>query len=211
METIHEGDIYQGFPLGEWPLDLQGWGFESPIFEAVIKNIKPKLIIEVGSWKGASALQMAKFLKQEGINGEIICVDSWLGTADTWWHRDDISFGRARQFGRPTVYHQFIANIIHTENTDVIIPLPSDSLSAAQFLKAKGVQADMIYIDAGHDYTHCLQDIKAYWGALRLGGVMIGDDYSLAWPGVVRAVHEFAESTGRIVGTNFPSKWVMVK
>ena len=201
MKILHEGNIYDGFPINDWPMDPEGWGHDNPIFEEVIKKIKPSVIIEVGSWKGGSALNMASFLKKHEINGEIICVDTWLGDGTVM----------PRQWGRPTLYMSFLANVIHNGHTDVIVPLPTDSISAAMLLRKLRMSADAIYIDAGHDYTHCFQDITWYWSLLRPGGIMFGDDYSMAWPEVVRAVHTFAESKEMVVWNNFPGKWFFLK
>ena len=44
---IHQGSPYNDFNLDGYDLDLRGWGFESLIFEILIKEIRPKIIIEV--------------------------------------------------------------------------------------------------------------------------------------------------------------------
>ena len=46
----------------------------------VIADVKPKLIVEVGTWKGASAIYMAKICRKLELNTEIVCIDTWLGT-----------------------------------------------------------------------------------------------------------------------------------
>src|SRR5262249_40567279 len=98
------------------------------------------------------------------------------------------------QFGRPLVYEQFLANVILSSCTDLIVPFPIDSVTGSMFAVEKNLQADAIYIDAGHDYNHAMTDIRCWWPIVRPGGVMFGDDYHIHWHGVVRAVHDFAES-----------------
>lgn len=61
---------------------MQGWGSTHPIFAEVINLISPRLILEVGSWKGASVIHMANLLKAQNIDGAIICIDTWLGGLD---------------------------------------------------------------------------------------------------------------------------------
>jgi predicted O-methyltransferase YrrM len=210
MEALHSTDPYEQFPIGSYKLDLQGWGSNSPIFEAVISLIRPSRVVEVGTWKGASAIHMAELMRKQNIVGKIVCVDTWLGTVNTWLEREGANFTPMKN-GRPTVYEQFLANVIHSGHTKTIIPFPVDSITAADFMAQKQLQADVIYLDAGHDYEHVMSDLKAWWPVLRPGGLMFGDDYHVMWHGVVRAVHAFAEAHGLNVLTRFQDKWYFQK
>ena len=40
--------------------DLQGWNSIHPLFEDLLRQVKPTVLVEVGSWKGASVIHMAK-------------------------------------------------------------------------------------------------------------------------------------------------------
>ena len=51
---------YSALDLDGLNPDLQGWGSRHRIFEQVICEEKPQLVIEVGTWKGASLVHMAK-------------------------------------------------------------------------------------------------------------------------------------------------------
>ena len=44
--------------------DLQGWGQNFPLYERLINDMKPKIIVEVGVWKGSSTIFMANELKK---------------------------------------------------------------------------------------------------------------------------------------------------
>lgn len=52
---------------------------------------------------------------------------------------------------------------------------------------------DFIYIDAGHSFTECMNDIAAWWPKLKPGGIIAGDDYADEdeWFEVKRAVDTF--------------------
>jgi hypothetical protein len=54
--------------------------------------------------------------------------------------------------------------------------------------------ADLIYIDASHEYGPVKDDIAAFWPLLNDNGIMLGDDYSPSWKGVVQAVNEFGQA-----------------
>lgn len=47
---------------------------------------------------------------------------------------------------------------------------------------------DMVFIDAGHDYPSCKQDIELWWPLVREGGYLCGHDLQHKFPGVMRAV-----------------------
>jgi len=54
---------------------------------------------------------------------------------------------------------------------------------------------DLVFIDADHGYEAVREDIRVWRPKVRNGGVLAGHDYTLFWPGLVRAVHEFAHET----------------
>lgn len=181
--TFHKINPYANFPHNDYELDLQGWNSNSPIFKELIDEIHPKLIIEVGSWKGASAIHMASLCDKDV---KIICVDTWLGSLEMWRQDDGRYELLQHKFGYPQIYQQFLANVIKTKNQDVIIPLPMTSLMAAKLLS--GVLADLIYVDGSHEYEDVYNDLKAY---SPLGRVLFGDDFKGCWPGVMNAVNDF--------------------
>jgi predicted O-methyltransferase YrrM len=187
-------DPYEGFDHEPKYVDMQGWGSDHPILPWAIKKIKPSLIVEVGSWKGRSAINMAKAIKQYKLDGEILCVDTWLGSPEHWLASGD----KIRRFeslrlvnGRPNLYNTFMNNVIYNNVEDIITPLPVSSEAAYYVLKELNVSSQLVYIDAGHEYGSVKRDIEMYWQILDDGGVMILDDY-IGWPGVTKAVNEFA-------------------
>ena len=184
-DKIHVGinpyDDFQPFPY-----DGFGWNSNDTSFKDVIESVKPNLIVEVGTWLGASAVNMANICFDLGIKREeleIVCVDTWLGSVEHF------SMGSlTRQNGRPVIYEQFISNIIHKELTDVITPFPIDSVNAHECFKGWNIQPDMIYIDAAHDYQSVKLDVFVWSQVLRSGGWMLFDDWH--HEPIKRAVYE---------------------
>lgn len=176
-KLIHrENDPYANLGENFLAADLQGWGSTSGVFKKYFDIINPKLVIEVGSWKGASAIHMAKTLREKYDDFEIVCVDTWLGSVEHW-EGGAGGFLDSMKNGRSTIYHQFLSNVIHEGLTDYITPFPIDSLNAAEFFKRKNIKADVIYIDAGHEYMSVKCDLYEYSHVLINGGYMIGDDW----------------------------------
>lgn len=179
------------------PKDLRGWQSDNPIFAELIDKVKPKTIIEVGCWKGRATVNMAKLCKARGLDTKMHCVDTWLGAVEFYTmltpDRDLM-----KKHGYPQVYYQFISNLVHEGVEDMVEPLPLPSDLAWRLLP----KADLIYIDASHEYEDVKRDIEHYRALLNPGGVIFGDDYGNPdFPGVKQAVDELG--TARIVDNWF--------
>ncbi len=185
-------------------VDLTGWmstdSFTS-LFAAALDGLPPKdakqlKIVEVGTWKGLSAATMARMCIDRGLkNVRIVCVDTWLGSPEYYTQRGikrkDMGLSLKQINGYPAVYFTFAKNMKKLQLDKVIAPLPLPSAQAYDVLKHYKIRADIVYIDAAHEYDAVLLDIKKYFEILKPGGTMIGDDYHKTWPGVIKAVDEF--------------------
>lgn len=198
---FYERSPYEGFDPEPYPADLQGWGSDDPIFREVIAAVRPKIIVEVGTWKGASAINMARICAELGLDTTIICIDTWLGSPEHFlaqqpgW-RESLML----RHGFPHLYFTFLANVVRSGFADRIVPLACTSDNAAVILDAKGVVADLAYIDAAHEEEPAYRDFQTYWKLLGPDGVLLGDDY-ISWEGVTRAANRFAVDVQRpIVG-----------
>jgi Methyltransferase domain len=184
---------YGAVDLEDMHVDLQGWGSTNPVFEEVIGDVRPQVVIEVGTWKGASVLHMHALSRKYGCDTCFICVDTWLGSSEHWLSADDRPSLMLRG-GYPTIFRQFVFNVVAQGATDDIFPLPTTSTSAAEILRQLGVVADAVYIDAGHEEDEVAADLNRYYELLRPGGVLFGDEYHSRWGGAVRAVDGFAKA-----------------
>lgn len=205
MELLHDVNPYEGFvPTAE---DLHGWGGHPEFFESIISSSKPKLIVEVGTWKGRSAITMADICKKHKIKAQIVCVDTWLGAAEFWVdHSDEKRYkSLGLKNGYPTVYYQFLSNVVQREHEDVIVPFPQASSVAAKFFKQMRLKPDLVYIDASHEYDDVLMDLRLWHDLLAPGGRLFGDDYCDHWHGVKHAVNNFY-SRGEIVHTQLQNE-----
>lgn len=201
-------------------IDLEGWGSRLPIFEELVQEIRPQIIIEVGSYKGVSAIHLAELAEiYRDKRNDVRQVEPW-GTSITkkntpivvcvdFW-QDWLPAGRNtllpdKPWHDPVpLYHQFLYNVCSQGCHDRIIPFRANSKDAAIALHKLGCIADLIYVDAGHDYDTVMWDLQLYWKLLRPGGIMFGHDIPM--PDVKRAVCDF-RIPFRIVGEH----WVMEK
>jgi len=208
-ERLHGIDIYKGF-AATLPEDLQGWNSVNPIFPDLIAAMRPATIIDVGVWKGGSTLYLANLLRDARIDGAVIAVDTFLGSPEHWDRKGPFSGGLRKRFGFPVLYEQFLGNVVRRGHESRVVPLPQSSDNAAAILRRAGIVADLVHIDAAHDYASVLRDAETYWDLLRPGGVLVGDDYVPEWPGVIAAADAFAAARGLRLGFSSP-KWYVRK
>jgi hypothetical protein len=173
---------------------VKGWGSNGAVFENLIRKVKPKIIVEVGTFLGASAIHMAELTQQLGLRTQILCIDDFRGWAG---FRDQFK-NIAMLNGDVLLYYQFLQNVVTFNKTGSILPVPFSSGSALMKLCEWGVWADLVEIDAGHDFLSAWSDINRGFRILRPGGVIFGHDYFTAADnkGVRRAVDLFAKIHG---------------
>lgn len=215
---LHKVDPYENIQQFIEPFKMQAFSNDEMgewITNFIIEK-KPKLIIEVGSWMGWSAIKIAESIqKYEGSDKGIICVDTWLGATEFWatgqedsgwWQQMNLqkNFFRENHYnflslkcGYPSVYYNFLSNIFHKNLQNFVCPFPQTSNIAARWFALNQIEADLIYIDGSHDYEDVKTDIKNYFKILKNGGTIFGDDYWIS--DVKKAVNEFAEEEKVIV------------
>lgn len=202
---------YTGLDVSAWPMDEQGWGGRDPELMDAVKMAKPTLAVEVGAWKGQSTRNIARVMKESGVQDPLLLsVDTWMGALEFMIDTAGIKqipaskLNRMDRFlypthGYPHVYYQWLANIVHEGVTDVVLPVPQTSIIGAQFLRLANVAAQLIYVDAAHGAEDVYADMFEYWPVLdkskELDAIMVGDD--ITWEsvqhGVARFVREFCK------------------
>ncbi len=79
--------------------------------------MRPTIVVEVGVWKGASVVTMAKEVERQKLDAVVIAIDTWLGSSEHYlWEKFilDLDF----EFGYPRLYHKFAANICNEKLQD---------------------------------------------------------------------------------------------
>ena len=151
---------------------------------------KIRFIVEVGSFAGGSAMVLGRFARSlPKPSPPVLCLDTWLGDLN-------MALGRIerrtidKRHGQPTLYHQFLTNIIAANLTHHVLPMMASSFLGAKMLSFLGLQPDLIYLDSAHELRETFFELNIYWPLLAPGGVLIGDD--LNWKAVNHDVKLFA-------------------
>lgn len=198
---------YEGFePVIEKP-DLQGWNGGHPALSRIVRETKPEVIVDVGVWKGRSAVTLAAAQKEVRESGIVIAVDSFLGSPEHWNpKRQDIFAALRFSHGQPRLYDIFLSNIRLLQLEDQVVPIVQTSENAALILRRLGITPELVHIDAAHEYGSVMRDIETYYELIRPGGVLIGDDF--VWSGVARAVVHFTDRLGLPFHVEYPKWWI---
>uniref|UniRef100_A0A803M361 Class I SAM-dependent methyltransferase n=2 Tax=Chenopodium quinoa TaxID=63459 RepID=A0A803M361_CHEQI len=200
LNRVYNGTSpYENFPpphVAELlrPKRVKGWGSYGAVFENLIRKAQPKTIIEVGTFLGASATHMAQLTRQLGLQTQILCLDDFRGWPG---FRDRVDYVPV-QNGDVLLFAQFLQNVIYLNSSESTLPIPFTTGSTLEKLCEWGVMADLIEVDAGHDFHSAWSDINRAYKLLRPGGVMFGHDYFTKYDdrGVRRAVDLFAKVNG---------------
>jgi predicted O-methyltransferase YrrM len=152
----------------------QGWFHHGQKILELLEEHKPKTCVELGSWKGASAIAMARVLRKWG--GTLTCVDTWAAEAFHGGITEDDAHPR------PKMLTECACNLVAAGVSASVRLVVAPSLEAATYWSEP---IDFLYIDADHEYAQVLADLEAWVPHVRPGGWIAGDDYANpGFPGV---------------------------
>ena len=149
---------------------------------------------------------MVNVSRKLGLQTQILCLDDfrgWPGFRDRFKDINMIN-------GDVLLLQQFMKNVVYFNATGSVLPVPFSTGSGLEKLCEWGITADLIEIDAGHDFISAWGDINRAYRILRPGGVIFGHDYFTAADnrGVRRAVNLFAQMNNLKIQTD-GQHWVI--
>ena len=144
---------------------------------ALVTDLRPQLVVELGVWMGGSAIPMAIALRHLGI-GQLLAVDAWSTEASVagqegdnavWWRSvGPAGHEAARQtFMARLQKHRILSEycvVQHQTSEEAIVP----------------PVIDILHLDGNHG-PQVVGDIERWGAAVRVGGLLILND--LNWTG----------------------------
>ncbi len=143
---------------------------------ALVLEVRPQTIVELGVWMGGSAVPLAIALRHLGA-GQLVAIDAWSteasvagqeGVNATWWQSvGDAGHERARKkFVTRLTKHRLLERCtVRRQRSDEAKVPPS---------------IDILHHDANHG-PQVVADVERWAPAVRVGGLLILND--LNWPG----------------------------
>lgn len=173
---------------------------------------QPKLMVEFGSWEGASAIVFLKAARKMSLDLKLICVDTWLGSKEHWentFPNSQWSFERlAVVDGEPTVFRTFKKRLKDQEMLSRVSIVRAHTSHATAYIAASFPPIDLAYVDADHAYKAVVADLRLVKSLVTKNGVIAGDDW--AWFSVRRAVASFSVGRRRILNSPDRSTYVVI-
>ena len=146
-------------------------------------------VLELGTARGFSALVMARALEEMGVIGTILSVDIV---------RHDTPSYPARGGEEKVRYSrdELLQNWKELVERRIIF------LCGSSWLTSEVIQRrrfPLIFIDEHHTYANTRRDLEFGSSHQHPGDVIVLDDYTDNFPGVVRAVDEFVQKSGYLI------------
>jgi cephalosporin hydroxylase len=171
---------WMNYPCLKCPLDL--W-----IYQEIMSEVQPDLILETGTHSGGSALFMAHILDVLG-KGEIISIDI------------------SDQYARPT--HPRITYVRGSS---------ADPDLLAGIMQGRGEERRMVILDSDHSKAHVEKEMRLFAPLVSVGSYLIVEDtninghpaYPSFGPGPYEAVQDFIRSNSDFVIDEEREKFLM--
>ena len=134
--------------------NVEGWFDEddSKIYELAAQKFPDgSVFVEVGCWKGKSALCMVEYLIRYNKKIDFICIDHFEGSSEHQVgapYQDDCVVNK-------TLFEKYCDNITEYEEYIHTIRLSSEGAC----LEFENGSLDFVYIDASHEYEYVRKDI----------------------------------------------------
>jgi predicted O-methyltransferase YrrM len=127
--------------------------------------------VEIGSWEGRSAIWIADNILNHNPKSRLWCIDTWIGSEEP-----------AHIVSRDGVYERFVNNVWVYLTSGKIRPMKGFSEKALATLHniimtGKLPEIDFVYVDGSHTSADVLSDMIMSFHMLKMGGIMIIDDY----------------------------------
>ena len=169
-----------GVPIQKSPLDC--W-----VYQELLHELRPDLVVETGTYLGGSALFFAHLLDLLG-KGAVITVD------------------RQRR-----------ADVTHPRVTQLIGDSTSDEILGRVRAAASGARCVLVALDSDHSAAHVLREMRAFAPLVTLGSYLVVEDTNVNGhpvmpehgPGPLEAVREFLSSDDSFVGDRSREKFLV--
>lgn len=127
-------------------------------------------ILEIGSWEGRSTCWFVDNLLIQDYS-KITCIDTFEGSLEQ---------SRYEPIYLRSIESRFNYNISRTEYPEKVCKIVGKSQEILRSLSLESY--DVVYIDGSHIASDVLEDAVLSWRLVKVGGIIIFDDYDFVFP-----------------------------
>jgi glycosyltransferase involved in cell wall biosynthesis/predicted O-methyltransferase YrrM len=142
-----------------------------PVWETTLRSLagKPLNALEIGSWEGRSTCWLLTHILTHDA-ARITCVDTFAGSIEHASYESDYL---------QSLEERFDFNIAKTNAAHKVIKKVGSSQEILRSLPQNSY--DLLYIDGSHLASDVLEDTLLSWRLVKVGGVIIFDDYGFSF------------------------------
>jgi len=161
--------VTQETPTDDYEFSADWFSHYIPVWNQLLDRLKPARLLEIGSFEGRSTCHLIEICAGFGPI-EVCCVDTWEGGVE---HDRN---------AMPEIERRFNHNIAIAKTRSrfavTVRKFKTTSTSGlAQLLASREAPFDFVYVDGSHQAPDVLSDAVLAFQLLRVGGIMIFDDY----------------------------------
>ena len=159
---------------GEYEFTNRWFDLNERVWDDLISRLNPSRVLEVGSFEGRSTCYLIDRIAAKK-SLAIHCVDTWEGGIE---HRS----GGGAESDMGAVELRFLRNTElaisgAARSVDLVVHKAKSEDALARLIAAGEDEFDFIYIDGSHQAPDVLTDAILCFQLLKVGGVMVFDDY----------------------------------
>ncbi len=155
--------------IGEYEFTSDWFSACIPVWAQLFERLKPERVLEIGSFEGRSTCHLIENCKSSKVV-EIVCVDTWEGGIE---HDSNAMHEVERRFDRNVALA-----CKRAPGAASVKKIKKRSTRALAEMVAHGEALfDLVYVDGSHQAPDVLEDAVLSFQLLRVGGIMIFDDY----------------------------------
>jgi predicted O-methyltransferase YrrM len=153
----------------EYDFTVDWFALHIPVWNQLLDRLEPRRMIEIGSYEGRSACHLIERYGQRAPL-QLLCVDTWQGGFE---HSPAEMSHVERRFD-----HNMAVAVSRSSHPVTVRKIKkSSALALAELIASEEAPFDFIYIDGSHSACDVLADAVLSFQLLRVGGMMIFDDY----------------------------------
>lgn len=160
-------------PAYEFTVDW--FSYNIPTLQPLLATLKPRRLIEIGSYEGRSGTFLVEHCAREQAI-ELHCIDTWAGSEEF----SKVDCGSSLMSEAERRFDHNLALACAAAPHEVLFnkhKLPSKQALVKILESGEFGGYDLVYIDGSHQAPDVLADAVLAFELLRVGGLMIFDDY----------------------------------